>query len=213
MSAHALADGDEIWRRDVAGGADGSSPLVVGDLVVAGGNDGFVYAWDARSGTERWKADIVKDTRRSAGIRRPAPRIGDNRARPGTAASDGINLYISIFDQSRVVALDLKTGAPRWSYQTKGWIAGMPTVAEGKVFFGSQDHKVYAVDASTGKFVWSFETRYRRMATSPMTTVPFSARPATVVVIVLMPATLSRFGNMRHPLTSIRSMISSAPRF
>ncbi len=162
VSAHALADGNEIWRRDVAGGADGSSPLVVGDLVVAGGNDGFVYAWDARSGAERWKADIVKDAPADPpGFDGQRARIGDNRARPGTAASDGINVYISIFDQSRVVALDLKTGAPRWSYQTKGWIGGMPTVAEGKVFFGSQDHKVYAVDASTGKFVWSFETRWR----------------------------------------------------
>lgn len=162
LSAHALADGTEVWRKRIEGGAGESSPLVVGELVIAGGYDGFVYALDARTGEERWKADIVKGAPTDpAGFDGAKARIGNNPARPKTAASDGKSVFISIFDQSRVVALDLKTGVARWSFQAKGWIAGAPTVGEGKVFVGSQDHKIYALGAETGETAWAFETRWR----------------------------------------------------
>jgi outer membrane protein assembly factor BamB len=162
LTAHALADGSVAWRKDIPGGSTGSSPLVVGELVIAGGSDGFVYALDARSGKERWKADIVTGAPADpAGFDGAKARIGNDAARPGTAASDGTSVFLSIFDQSRVVALDLKTGEARWSFQANGWISGAPTVGEGKVFVGSQDHKVYALETGTGKVAWAFTTKWR----------------------------------------------------
>ncbi len=124
VSVHTQTDGTVIWRRDIAGGT-GASPLVVGDRVYMGGNDGFAYAWNAEDGAELWKTDIVKDAPADPpGFDGARARIGDNPARPEAAASDGTSVYISIFDQSRVVALDLKTGAPRWSYQAEGLARG-----------------------------------------------------------------------------------------
>ncbi|WP_406694675.1 PQQ-binding-like beta-propeller repeat protein [Singulisphaera sp. Ch08] len=162
LTAHSLTDGSVVWRKDIQGGSTESSPLVVGELVVVGGADGFVYALDARSGKERWKADVVTGAPADPeGFPGARARGGNNAARPGMAASDGMHVFISMFDQSRVLALDLKTGEARWSFQAKGWIAGGPTVGEGKVFFGSQDHKIYALEAGTGKVAWAFATKWR----------------------------------------------------
>ena len=45
-----------------------------------------------------------------------------------------------------------------WSYATGGWVATAPTVADGVVYMGSNDHRVYALDAATGSELWSFAT-------------------------------------------------------
>ena len=45
-----------------------------------------------------------------------------------------------------------------WSYATGGWAPTAPTVADGVVYMGSNDHRVYALDAATGSELWSFAT-------------------------------------------------------
>ena len=45
-----------------------------------------------------------------------------------------------------------------WHHHTGGWIVYSPTVADGVVYFGSDDNHVYALDAVTGDLLWRFET-------------------------------------------------------
>ena len=45
-----------------------------------------------------------------------------------------------------------------WHHHTGGWIVYSPTVADGVVYFGSDDNHVYALDAETGDLLWRFET-------------------------------------------------------
>ncbi len=45
-----------------------------------------------------------------------------------------------------------------WTYESGGAITSSPVVSEGKVYFGSDDMAVHAVDAQTGKGLWKFET-------------------------------------------------------
>ena len=45
-----------------------------------------------------------------------------------------------------------------WSYATQGWVSAAPAVADGMVYVGSNDHRVYALDAATGNELWSFAT-------------------------------------------------------
>ena len=45
-----------------------------------------------------------------------------------------------------------------WSYATQGWVSAAPTVADGVVYVGSNDHRVYALDAATGNELWSYDT-------------------------------------------------------
>ncbi|MGB7539401.1 MAG: PQQ-binding-like beta-propeller repeat protein [Anaerolineales bacterium] len=48
--------------------------------------------------------------------------------------------------------------APLWTFATAGEVWSSPTVAGGTVYFGSDDHALYAVDIPTRQLKWKFET-------------------------------------------------------
>jgi len=47
-----------------------------------------------------------------------------------------------------------------WSYTTGSFVDSSPAVADGKVYVGSSDDKVYCLDAATGSLMWSYPTGY-----------------------------------------------------
>jgi eukaryotic-like serine/threonine-protein kinase len=47
---------------------------------------------------------------------------------------------------------------PLWTFKTGGAVWSTPAFADGTVYFGSNDHKIYALDAATGKQKWSVTT-------------------------------------------------------
>ena len=51
-----------------------------------------------------------------------------------------------------------KTSSLRWRYATGGSVASSPAVADGIVFVGSSDNKVYALDELTGAQIWNYAT-------------------------------------------------------
>jgi len=144
------------------GGRVVSSPVWHDGLVVFGSDDGNVYAVDAASGRQRWMA-------RTGG---PVP---------STPAISGDRVFVLSYD-GKLHALDVRTGEVLWKFATGGerrfearGLHGMqprtqtfadmydvylssPLVADGKVFFGSGDGHVYAVDAASGRLAWKFAT-------------------------------------------------------
>ena len=46
-------------------------------------------------------------------------------------------------------ALDAATGHPRWTYTTGDDVISSPAVTGGTVYIGSDDNKVYALDAGS----------------------------------------------------------------
>ncbi|MGB7531465.1 MAG: PQQ-binding-like beta-propeller repeat protein [Halobacteriota archaeon] len=44
-----------------------------------------------------------------------------------------------------------------WSYETGNCVDSSPAVANGKVFVGSDDHKIYCLNENTGELIWSYE--------------------------------------------------------
>ena len=48
-------------------------------------------------------------------------------------------------------------------------IATLIAIASGKVFFGSEDSKIYALDEDTGKLIWSYDLMHepRSIAVAP----------------------------------------------
>ena len=50
----------------------------------------------------------------------------------------------------------VRDDAALWSFATGGWVNAAPAVAGGVVYVGSDDHRVYALDAATGSELWSF---------------------------------------------------------
>ena len=49
-----------------------------------------------------------------------------------------------------------------WTFRTGGAVISTPAVADGRVYFGSFDSNVYALDASSGALVWKFTTAGER---------------------------------------------------
>jgi outer membrane protein assembly factor BamB len=47
----------------------------------------------------------------------------------------------------------------RWKFKTGGFVGSSPAIDKGRVFFGSQNQDVYAVNATTGAQDWNFETQ------------------------------------------------------
>jgi outer membrane protein assembly factor BamB/serine/threonine protein kinase len=59
-----------------------------------------------------------------------------------------------------------RPGAVIWSFATGGNVGSRPALADGIVYFGSNDHNLYAVDARTSTKLWSFATG-GRIVSSP----------------------------------------------
>lgn len=49
----------------------------------------------------------------------------------------------------------------KWKFQTRGMVIGSPAAAGGKVYFGSTDGNLYAVDAESGVAQWKFQAKSR----------------------------------------------------
>jgi outer membrane protein assembly factor BamB len=63
------------------------------------------------------------------------------------------NPYEQVISLSNVSQL-----SKQWSFQTGLFIRSSPAVANGMVYFGSDDHNLYALNASTGQKLWTFPT-------------------------------------------------------
>jgi outer membrane protein assembly factor BamB len=140
-----------------------SSPAIAGGLVFIGSLDGSLYAIDQEIGQQKWKTD-------------PTDSVASS-----PAVANGIVYYLSYDRALYAVAAD--TGAAKWLFATGGerrfeakGLHGLmpadqnipdpmdvflssPAVFNGRVYFGSSDGHVYAVDAKTGVLSWSFMTK------------------------------------------------------
>jgi outer membrane protein assembly factor BamB len=57
-----------------------------------------------------------------------------------------------------VYSIAYSAGERVWSYETGGWVQSTPAVSGGYVYVGSNDNKVYCLNAATGTKVWEYET-------------------------------------------------------
>lgn len=143
------------------GGRVFSSPVVADGTVFVGSDDHFLHAINAATGREKWKF----------------PTGGNVRSTPAVLAG---RVYFLSLDGD-FYAVDAATGKLDWKFATEGesrltvrglyglepslepipdpwdFLLSSPTVADGRVYFGSGDHHVYALDARTGRLEWSFE--------------------------------------------------------
>jgi outer membrane protein assembly factor BamB len=106
-----------------------------------------VHAFRTASGAELW-------SRRIGRFVYSAAAVAAGRA------------YIGSYDH-RLYALDVQTGDVLWTHRAPGPISGAPTVLGGLVYFSScgscssyesnrHARRTFAVDAVTGRLVWSF---------------------------------------------------------
>ena len=149
------------WRFKTGGPVIGS-PAISQGVVFIGSSDGVFYAIDQRTGQQKWKVALTEPISSS-------PAIGD-----------GLVYFLSY--DGILYARATETGALKWHFATGGerrfeakGIHGLtpetqliadpmdvflssPALDHNRVYVGSSDGHVYALNAATGVLLWSFET-------------------------------------------------------
>ncbi len=133
-----LHTGKPLWSFKT-GGKVYSTPEVYKGIIVAGSSDHNIYGIDAKTGQQRWKVETSKAVLGTAAIDNGQAYIG---------GSDGVFRCIRISD-----------GKVLWSFdEVKGYVSTKPTIADGKVIFGSWENGFYALDVKTGKKIWEWNS-------------------------------------------------------
>lgn len=132
-----MARGRIRWSHPLPPGSE-SSPLVHGNSVYVGSQDGAVYSFQARSGHINWVF-------RASGA-----------VKGGVAFSSG-KIYFGDY-AGRVYAVNAGNGHQVWATTTGGTFYGSPAVAFGRVYLGNTDDDVYALSKTSGRLLWATPT-------------------------------------------------------
>ena len=127
--------GDKRWTFRTEYGVQGA-PLIVDDRVYIA-TDRRVYALDLETGQSIWKVST-----------------GTEDAYMGAPAYEDGVIYTT--GGKLLLALEAATGKEVWRTQKDEMFLGL-AVANGLVYVGNFDHKLYAFDQSTGEEKWSFD--------------------------------------------------------
>jgi outer membrane protein assembly factor BamB len=122
------------WRYQMKGGTK-ASPVCYRNMVFVGANDGAFYALDAQTGNLIWKQDIGAEILGTAAVFEDLVLFG---------AGNG-----------KFYAFNIK-GEPAWSFDAGAAVYSAPVLDEsGIVYFGTNQAKIFALDAKTGKHIWT----------------------------------------------------------
>lgn len=163
LTAHDAKTGERRWELEANTTVDAVLP--VGDTlyVVATMPEGQkLLALDSATGESRWNQSV------------------DVASKPPLAYADGTLFSAAYRDVEEsftgwwhIRAFDASSGERRWSHRVKGYqvgarsdverlfgigAGGSPnlTVADGRVYFGTGPHELFALDAATGSELWSY---------------------------------------------------------
>jgi len=149
------------WSFKTAGPVVGS-PAIVDGTVYIGSMDGYLYALDEETGKEKWKFKSRMPVSSS-----PAVVDGSLFFVSGTGALGAVDIHtgkpIWVFTtefERRFEARNLHGQGPAGQTIPDAWDlwTSSPAAVDGKVYFGSGDGNIYAVDAHTGSLIWKFTT-------------------------------------------------------
>ena len=143
--------GELLWRFSTRSNMH-ASPAVVDGVAYVGSDDRFLYAVDTQTGQEKWRFDAGQPVRSTPAVGDGTVYFGSGCIGAGDRCADppGLDSYF--------YALDLQTGREKWHFETGGAVVSSPLVADGVVYFGSEDQHLYALDSRTGREKWRFQT-------------------------------------------------------
>ena len=157
-----LKSGKKQWTFKT-GGKVYSTPAVYKGIVVVGSSDHFIYGLNAKSGKLIWKIETEKAVLGSPAIEKGRAYIG---------SSDGIFRCI-----------DVKSGKINWTFnQVQGYVSTLPTLADGKVIFGSWKNGFYALNQKTGNLDWQWSNGHSNRMFSAAACYPVVANDRVFIV-------------------------------
>ncbi|MBA3724904.1 MAG: PQQ-binding-like beta-propeller repeat protein [Armatimonadetes bacterium] len=133
-----------------ASGDFSTSPAVVGDAVIAGNTNHFVYAINKGTGATLWSFNL-----------------GTTNARNVVAGDNA--LYVFTGDD-RVVALDPANGAKTWSadYQIEGNAVGDPLYVGGRLIYFTSSGKLTGLNVARSKPDWQVSVQSANIDGGPV---------------------------------------------
>ncbi|WP_248897003.1 PQQ-binding-like beta-propeller repeat protein [Haloplanus halobius] len=138
------SSGERRWQQRTD--TETRSPTIAGDTVYVAtslepGRTGQLLALDIADGSVRWTANT------------PSPKRG---TRP-VVGPDAVYLGCSGRDHGTLVALRRADGTERWSFTDENSTVYEPALADGMVYAGSNDDRLYAFTRD-GAHQWQIET-------------------------------------------------------
>ncbi|ACI52835.1 Pyrrolo-quinoline quinone [Gluconacetobacter diazotrophicus PA1 5] len=137
-----------------------ATPIVAGGRIFVSDAQGVIRAFEWPRMREAWH--FV-----------PKPKKMKSSNLGGGFSVAGDTLYI-VDGVAQTVAVDVATGRVKWRIDTGTPGRSAPTIADGRLFFGTIDERLFAVDAATGNVLWTY-------ASTAVDTVIFG-QPAPAVV-------------------------------
>ena len=140
-------NGKEIWRYQSKAEDKNEQPLecfptVVGRFVLLGGCNGYLIVIDLDTGKEVRSIELDDST-------------------GSAAANDGKLAFLGTVGKT-VWAIDYTTGRVAWEYHADKHAAeyrSSAAVTPTRIFVGSRDRRLHAINRVTGKAVWVFPTQ------------------------------------------------------
>lgn len=139
VTAFDATTGSRRWRSECSGAVSGAPALTVdgGLLVGQQGGHGEFWCLDAATGQPRWRQELGWVW--------------------SSATVDSDLAWVPCCD-GHFTCLEVATGQIRWRYRSGAGAHPEAPLADGRVFFGSWDHYVYAFEAESGELLWQFHT-------------------------------------------------------
>jgi outer membrane protein assembly factor BamB len=131
--------GEEIWRLETGGNTD----VACENGNIYFGGTGGLYALDSQTAEEKWRYE-------GGG----SPAIADGTIYLVTGPT-GFTLFAAEDrPDTHVVAIDAATGQEKWKVRVDA--ITLPAIAEDRVYFGTLDGDLCALDSSSGAEEWCF---------------------------------------------------------
>jgi outer membrane protein assembly factor BamB len=133
-----IKTGNEVFAAELPALAPGS-PACLADRLIIGTDRGHVVAMAADGKKTLWDYDKVE----GEAMVHSSPAVADNIA------------VIGAHDRN-IHAIEASTGAPKWTFKTRGDVDAPPIISDGRVYIGSHDKHFYVLDLKTGQKLWEF---------------------------------------------------------
>lgn len=149
------------WQFKTDGPIVGS-PAVVNGAVYIGSSDGTFYAVDEETGKVKWKKNTPGEVNSSPAVADGTVYVLDMRGimHAYNAETGDQKWYFMTEFERRFQANRLHGYPPVQQTMPDSWdlYLSSPAIANGKVYFGSGDGNVYALDAESGALLWKAAT-------------------------------------------------------
>jgi outer membrane protein assembly factor BamB len=133
-----------------------NSPLIHDGYIFIGKNDGHMKAYDGQTGRLIWnKFDK-----------------GDYHAAP---VAFGKNIIYGT-GEGRVYARNYKTGKIKYAVDLDASVESKPVIYKGKLYVHLRNHKLFCLDAKTGKIIWAYKRSVPYLTTLQRVSTPLVKR-------------------------------------